>query len=352
MSDIAQATGVSVATVSRVLTGGASAIPIGANTRTQVLRVAREMGYRPNVYARSLRTKKSWFIGAIIWDLIDPYFSEILSGVQKALGESEHHLLLDTVESDASKLISAIEWIESVHPAGLLLIGGPRLDASDDRLSQVFSKLPTVLIGTRTEDSSVLSVTVDNFRTGVIGTEYCLSQPERTFRFLTFRDRTEDEEDRLEGTLKVLAEQKGIDPSEAVVELERGVAQGYAVAREVIDQEEGPLSFFANDDQSALGVMRAAFDLGRTVPGDVAILGCDNLEIGAYTTPRLSTVVQPRFEIGVRGAQLLLESIADHSKESSSDQDKETPKSEQQVTFMPSLLLRESTDYEMRNIPS
>lgn len=339
MSDIARRIGVSVATVSRVLSGGDSPVAIGPETRSRVLAAARELGYQPNLFARSLRTRRSSFIAAVIWNILDPYFSEILSGVQQVIGRTGNHLIVDSAGGEIANVASSVEWVSRVRPAGLLLIGGPLIDADRDNLRALSAHTPTVLIGTRATDNSLPSVAVDNYRTGVIGARYCLGRAHRTFHFLTFAERTADEEDRLAGVLSVL-DQSSETAAHAIVETERGVGASHDVALDIMNSEAGPFSFFLNDDQTALGVLRAAFDAGLSVPGEVSILGCDNLEIGSFTHPRLSTVVQPRHELGARGAELLLEQMGG---DSGGGEGADGEDAARQVTLMPSLLIRESS---------
>lgn len=336
MSDIAEAAGVSITTVSRVLAGKDSPIPIATETRTRVLRAADTLNYQPNIFAQSLRGKKSWFVGAIIWDFVDPFFGEILRGIRSVLSKTNHHLILDSASGDAKGLVSAVEWVARVQPAGILIVGGPRLDPLSEQIALAVGDSPVVLLGTKVDDRRFGSVIVDNFQAGIMGADHCLNKPHRLFRFITFVSRTSDEEARRAGVIQALERRGYGDYRSGIVEVERGVEETYQMARRLFRRYEGPISLFVNDDQSAIAVMRAAFDLGLRVPEDVSILGCDGLEIGGYTERRLSTVVQPRFEIGAQGAEVLIDQM--ERRETEDDTETKAP----ELKLLPSLLLRES----------
>ncbi len=334
LRDIAIRADVSISTVSKVLNDKNSIVPISTETRKRVLRIAKELCYEPNIYARSLKTKKSNFIGVIVWDIMDPFFGMILSGIRKILEEANYHLILKSNERDLTRDSECIAEFNRILVGGILLVGGPKRTSKLIKQGLNIHKKSLVIIGTETDDDQIFTVQVDNNRCGFIGAEYLIKLNRPHLAFITLKTRTVDEEKRLIGFKAALKQYELPNSRNTVYEAYAGEEGGYRAAKQILETIKPPLSIFASDDLMAIGVIRALRDMGLKIPRDVALLGCDNLVISNYTEPRLSTIDQPRFDIGKRGAKLLL-SILDG---------KSTEGQDEHIILEPSLLVRESTE--------
>ncbi len=332
LEDIARRAAVSITTVSNILNNKSSSIPVSAKTREKVLRIARELDYRPNLLARSLRTRKSSIVGVIVWDLTDPYFSAILNGIEHVLEESGFYLVLNNAKSDLRREKLCLEKLGKIAAEGVLVLGiGHQLEP--DLFPEMVETTRTrnvVLVAMKTPRNNLSSVTVDNFQGGMLGAEYLIEGRRGRLVYVTARRMTTDEEDRLAGVCSA-AEEHGLGDGFSVIETESGEEGGYNAAAEALRRFQPPLSIFAMDDTAAIGCIRAVKDRQLEVPADVAVVGFDDLSIAGYTEPRLTTVHQPRFELGRRGAELLLESIA--GKESGAPR---------HVVLKPRIVIRES----------
>jgi LacI family transcriptional regulator len=334
MHDIAKKAGVSSATVSRVLNNKSSTIPISPKTREKVLSIAKELGYMPNLMARSLRTKKTYTVGVVLWDLTDHFFSEILRGIEQAVDESGYNLLLTTPEANKERELVCLEKLRNFRTDGILIVGGA-MSFGKDHLNELGIDTRTVvLIGTRAENADVSSISVDNITGGYIGAEYLIKRGCRGLVYIAGGDKTIDMKDRLEGVRHAIETYDFQDRS-IILEQGPGEEQGYKAAEKVLKDLELPAAIFGVNDLTALGIIRAVRDRDLRIPQDVAVLGFDDLPMASYMEPRLSTVHQPRFQMGRNGAMLLLELLS--KKESGS------PEEYLSRVLDPKLVIRESS---------
>ena len=309
MQDIAKKAGVSSATVSRVLNNKSSTIPISPQTRDKVLAIAKEMGYLPNLMAQSLRTKKTRLIGVALWDLTDSFFSEILRGIEQVLDESGYNMLLTTAEAKKERELVCLEKLRNFRTDGILIVGGAK-SFSEKKIKELGIDTQTVvLIGTRSENAKVSSITVDNVSGGYMGAEYLLKRGCRSLVYVAGKEKTYDMEDRLVGVRKAI---KAYDFQSRSMVIEQGPGEecGYQAVEKVLKDLELPAAIFGVNDLTALGIIRAVKDRRLRIPQDVSVLGFDDLPMASYLEPRLSTVHQPRLEMGRKGAGLLFELIA------------------------------------------
>jgi DNA-binding LacI/PurR family transcriptional regulator len=313
MSDIAKKAGISSATVSRVMNRKDSAIPISKKTRENVLAIAKEMGYRPNLFARSLRTQKSFLVGVVLWDLTDPFFSEILRGIEQVLEQRGYNLLLTTAEGNRERERVCLEKLRNTIVDGILIVGGPKSCCDSEIAELGVDTRGVVLIGTRAESTDLSSVTVDNVSGGFIGAEYLVKLNRSRIIYIAGKEKTIDMEDRLVGVRKAV-EKYGFQERLAVVEVGPGEEEGYVATQKILNTTELPLSIFGVNDLTALGIIRAVKDRKLKIPEDVAVLGFDDLSIASFLDPRLSTVHQPRLQMGRSGSELLVQLITRKEK--------------------------------------
>ena len=306
MKDIAIRAEVSTATVSRVLSTNTKSIPISEKTRRKVLSIAQEMEYKPNPFAKSLRTKRSFFIGVVVWDLTDPFYGEVLHGIEQIVYQRGYNLLLTTAEASKKLARVRLERMGSLRTDGILIVGGPKSFRRKEITELGVDTQTIVLVDTRAERRGVSSITVDNLSGGFIGAEYLIKLNRKSITYLAGEQKEIDMVDRLAGVKKAI-EQYAAQNLFFIVKTGPGEQEGYNVTQKILARAELPLAVFAVNDIAALGVIRAVKDKKLRIPEDVAVLGFDDLSMANYLEPRLSTVHQPRLQMGRSGAQLLLE---------------------------------------------
>ena len=326
--DIARRAGVSIATVSRVFSGRTH---VADATRERVFAVARELGYRPNVSARSLARQRTRVVAAVVPMLTSYFFMEVIRGVQDRLSELDYDLLVY-----ASRAPEAIDdqlgrALQSGRADGVLLCSTPLTDAREAMLRS--SGLPVVLVDSAHPDFD--SVAVNNRAGGYDATQHLLEQGYRRIAHIAPNPISVPGVERCEG-YKAALRDAGRTVDEALVVTSSDMEQhgytreaGYAAMRQLLARRRRPDAVFAASDVQALGALRAIRDAGLDVPDDVALVGFDNIRTSAYVG--LSTLSQPMYEMGRAAINKLTRRIAEPERTAS------------RTTFSARLLVRETS---------
>ncbi len=290
--EVARQAGVSVATVSRVLN---SSGPVNDGTRARIERVAAELRYVPNGAARSLITSRTTTLGVILPDLHGEFFSEVIRGIDGAARQRGYHLLVSSSHSDRAELDAVLRSMNG-RVDGLLVMS-PHVDARV--LQQVLpAKLPAVILGSTTgEVLAHWHVTMDNAGGARQITQHLIEMGHRQLVHLAGPEANADARERQQGFQAAL-QGAGLNPQVVPGDFtERGGAEA---ALRVFDSAELPTALVAANDSMAIGAILALRERGVRVPEDVAVTGFDDLPIGRYFTPALTTV---HVSIDALGAQ-------------------------------------------------
>jgi DNA-binding LacI/PurR family transcriptional regulator len=301
IADVAARAGVGVATVSRVLNGSTS---VSDSTRARVLEVIQALDYRPSSVARNLSLKRTLVIGVVVPFLTSPSAVERVRGIITALAMSPYDLALFDVES-ADRQARAFRLLADAHRTDGLLVVSLVPPAEEIALLRA-ARIPLVLVDAPHDD--LPTIVVDDVDGGELATRHLIDlghrriafigdKPPDPFRFHASRDRTQGYERALEAA--------GIEVRREYVRegtQSRHVAR--AIAEDLLRLPEPPTAIFAASDLQALGVLEAADTLGVAVPDDLSVVGFDDIEMASYAG--LTTVRQPLFQSGLRGAELLL----------------------------------------------
>lgn len=330
LRDIARRAEVSVAAVSLVLNNRTREARIAAATARRIRRVADELGYRPHYFARSLRTNRTSLIGVTVWDLGDPYFGEILRGIEEVLRREDYKLMISGADRTHAGIERCVDEFDHLGVAGLLVLGG----ASDEPGRWNMERFaPAVIVGGQIESGAAGAVMVDNVHGGEIGARYLIGRGYERLLYVARRSRTVDEEERLRGFLGVADDGPvGYD----VLEIDHEQSGAYEATRTALGGMSGRIGVFAEDDLLAIGAMRAVVDLERPIPTEVGVLGFDDLSFCRYLSPRLTTIRQPRLEMGRRAALELVRIQADERLE------RRVGRAVTPIVLKPELQIRES----------
>jgi LacI family transcriptional regulator len=302
--DVARHAGVSIATVSRALNDRSR---ISAETRQHVLEVAKSLGYQPNDLARSLAGMATQTIALLLPDITNPFFPELVKGVQTLADERGHLLLLCHNADDGDKACADIAMLRRKKVDGILLVAGTLRGRG---IAKATSGIPTVVLDRRMPGRRSDLVTVDHRAGAVTAVEHLLGLGHRRIAHLTGPRDISSSIERHLGWRQAL-EAAGIDPDPDLVVrgdfLEDG---GYAGGRALLQRGVEFTAAFAANDLSAIGLLRSLNEAGLRVPADVSVVGFDGIHLTAYTAPPLTTIVQPVFDLGRRAAELLLDRLA------------------------------------------
>ncbi len=313
MNDVAERAGVSQTTVSFVL-NEVTTVTLPDETRERVLQAARDLGYRPNAAAKVLRTSKSHMVGFLTDEIAtSPYAGKVIKGAQDiALAEDKLLLIINTGghrPTEEKAIERMLEWqVEGI----IYAVGFHR--AID--LPQTIHEVPAIVVNGFAADHSLSSVVPDEVGGGYEATMTLARAGHQRIAFINLNSLASGLPavlGRLEGYRNALADQ-GLPWDESIVFCDGlgNADDGYEHAHELMRLAVPPTAIFCSTDRVAVGVYEALKELGRAVPGDVAVIGFDNQEhIAAHLSPPLSTMELPFYEMGRWAASQLIHQSAE-----------------------------------------
>ena len=309
LSDVADRAGVSVKTVSNVVNGY---VHVSQHTRERVQAVLDELGYRPNLSARSLRRGRSGLIALAVPALDMPYFAELAGAVVEAAEERNWTVLVNQTDGRRDRERDIARGLRGHLIDGLIL--SPMALGAED-LADAGRTTPMVLLGERVSGGAVDHVVVDNVEASRAATAHLVQLGRRRIAAIGFQS----EADAASGVAPLRRRGYELalhDAGLAVQELLTPRVQdyvrreGHAAMTALLDASEPPDAVFCFNDQLALGALRAAADRGVRVPEDVAVIGFDDTEDGRFSTPTLSTVAPDKVLIARTAVDMLHDRIA------------------------------------------
>jgi LacI family transcriptional regulator/LacI family repressor for deo operon, udp, cdd, tsx, nupC, and nupG len=300
--DIAKRAKVAPSTVSRALQNHPR---IGAKTKQRIHGLAKEMGYVPSTVAQSLTANQTWTIGMVVSTISDPFMGRVIEGVEQAAIEAGFNVFLSTSQNDHQRELAIINVLQQRRVDGIIVY------ASDfiDQYSQYFdhNKVPIVVINEQDPGDSILSVAIDEVLAARLAVEHLIGLGHRRIGYVGVINRPRSSLYRLEGYQKAL-EAAGI-VFDATLTFISSATEDHAKSGEA---SLAPLlaavatAVFCYNDTTAMGVLSACYKCGVVAPDSLSVIGFDDLDMAAYTIPPLTTIRQPRFELGQRAMQTML----------------------------------------------
>lgn len=328
--DVARMAGVSRSTVSYVLNDQTQLkVPISAETRQRVLQVIAELGYEPDARAQSLRRGSTRIIGVIIPVIQNPYFWQILTGVSDALREAGYSLHLSHPPLDPQQEANTIRELTRQRVDGLILLAAVKylLPGMTDELRKAGRPIVEIT-ATKAEFDHVIHGYSSGTRALMT---HLLELGHQRIGFIYGVTEEGQGADRLVTYRQVLREAGLFDNTSFEVHCGDKLEDAYQAAYTLLSRADRPTALLVINDMLAIAVMRAASDLGLSVPGDLSVAGFDDIPFSNYTLPRLTTVSGKAEESGRDAVRLLLNRLAE-------------PDLPQQVTTANAeLIVREST---------
>jgi DNA-binding LacI/PurR family transcriptional regulator len=311
--DVAAAANVSPATVSLVLNNSASRLRISEATSARVRSAASRLGYRPNKYAKALRTNRSSTIGILAFDIVDPYCAQVMRGAESVITGNKHYPVFVDLQNDESKLAGYIALLEESRIEGLLILASS-LQIDQGTIRKLLDEhIPLVVIGRKVLQPDVSTVVTDSEGGAYKAVTHLIGLGHRDIAFVLGPDSYVDSQLRRRGGEQALRD-AGIHIRNDLLVAEQmpgwGPEAGYKATKELLATKKGEFTaVFAFDDVSAFGTIRALAEAGLNVPKDVSVVGFDDLSAAAFFNPPLTTVHYSMVNMGVQGAGLLFEAI-------------------------------------------
>ncbi|HVS12379.1 MAG TPA: LacI family DNA-binding transcriptional regulator [Thermoanaerobaculia bacterium] len=305
---MAEHLGLSPAAVSTVLNRRPAADAIPESTKQRIFAAARELGYRPNYLARSLRSQRSFSVGVLVPEISEGYAANVLGGIETGLLAEGYFYLVTSHRSSELPVERYLELLADRAVEGYILVNTP-LEGPPP--------LPAVAISGHAELDRVTNVVVDHERASILALSHLAELGHRRLAVFRGHPDTADAEERWQMTRDTAATLGLEIPDEAVVQLgtelegrlytpEEAFQEGYAFAQELLRRRQRFTALVAFNDVSAIGAMRALRDVGLDVPGDLSVIGFDDIPEAAFQIPRLTTVRQPLRQMGRTACELLL----------------------------------------------
>ena len=332
IKEVAHRAGVSVGTVSNVLNRPET---VAASTRQRVMEAIRELGFVRNEAARHLRAGRSRIVGLIVLDVANPFFTDVARGVEQLADEHNTMVVLCNSGENPERERRHLEQLVEQRVLGVLITPVETVNPHLDRLAA--RGIPVVLVD-RGAGRKQCSVAVDDQRGGRLAGSHLVEQGHRRIAFVGGPFSIQQVSDRHAGLEAAVAEGAGAEitvfttPSLSVAEGRRAgerIAELPAAAR--------PTAAFCANDLLALGLLQEMTQQGLHVPDDVAIVGYDDIDFAAAAAVPLSSVRQPREDLGRAAIELLLDEV-----------ERKDEHTHRQVVFQPGLVIRESTSPRRR----
>jgi LacI family transcriptional regulator len=294
LKDVALEAGFNLSTVSRSLSGSYG---VHAETRKRVLEVAKRLNYHPNRIARGLVTGRSHTLALIISDVRNPFFAEVARGAEDVAYASGCDLVLCNSDLDPDKQMHYIRALTEKRVDGILMNSVSALSKAQQNALAAMG-LPIVLLNRSDTKHAFSTVSADNYRGGELAGNYLKSKGHSHIAHLTGPRGHGNLTDRARGFLHVV-------PDAIVLYGSQSFQGGFDLAGKLFAHHPGVTAVFAANDVMAFGVMRAAVLHGLRVPQELSVIGFDNIEFSGIAHPPLTTIHQPKYEIGAAAVEIL-----------------------------------------------
>jgi LacI family transcriptional regulator, galactose operon repressor len=339
--DVAERSGFSSATVSIVLNNAPLARYIPDTTKTRIQRAASQLGYRPNLFARSLRSRRSHTVGVMVFDMTDPYCTLVLRGIENCLYESSFLPMLTDVHNDRTRFERYLEMLLDRRIEGLVVLANWLFLDINILADLEKSNIPTAIVSRELKNDRISSVIVDNAVGGRAALEHLHSLGHRNIAFIRGPRQLTDTAPRWRGVRGLARElDLKIDPR-LVVDLPESrqpissFEDGYKLTEELLHRRIPFTALMAFDDMTAFGAIRALSKAGVSVPEQCSVIGFDDVAPASLYCPSLSTIRQPMEAMGAAAATIVIEAI-------NAGLEKKAPKAVHRKV-VPELIVREST---------
>ncbi|HJT70603.1 MAG TPA: LacI family DNA-binding transcriptional regulator [Terriglobales bacterium] len=313
--EVAKESGFSSTTVSIVLNNAPLARYIPDTTKKRIERAAKKLGYRPNLFARSLRNQRSHTVGVMVFDMTDPYCTPILRGIESTLFEASFLPILTDVHNERNRFERYLEMLLDRRVEALIVVANWLFVEIDVLGDLEKANIPTAMIGRELQAGSISSVTVDNELGAKAAIEHLYSLGHRQVAFIRGPKHITDTAPRWRGVRNFAKEHElEIEPA-LVFDLPESsdpissFEAGYKLTTDLLRQNQHFTALMAFDDMTALGAIRALSKAGVKVPEQCSVVGFDDVSHSSLLTPALTTVRQPLAEMGKMAVSIVSEGI-------------------------------------------
>ncbi|KIL52873.1 LacI family DNA-binding transcriptional regulator [Jeotgalibacillus campisalis] len=302
IKDVAKKAGVAVSTASLAINHSSR---VSKETAKKVLDAAAELHYQKNGWARDLKMKKTQIIGVVLHDLSGSFYAPIIKGIEETLHSYGYGLIACSTAGE--NLGTAERFLRERRVDGVIVFSA---DIKNETLFDVCrAHFPLVVLDREISHANLYSVTVDNLQGGVLAAEHLINHGHTSIGYISGPSNNWDSQLRSKGFTECLSQNGLSVPSKWHIKGDYSQRGGYQAARLLLQQEQLPSGLFVSNDQMAIGVLEAFAEAGVSVPDQVSLIGFDDIELARYIRPSLTTVKQPKYEMGATAAHQIIQHL-------------------------------------------
>ena len=303
MKDIARLAQVSTSTVSHVINGSRF---VSDEIREKVMRIVAELNYTPSAVARSLKVRETKTIGLLVTATNNPFFAEVMAGVEQYCQKNQYNLIIATTGGDAKRLQQNLQTLIHKQVDGVLLMCGDSRFQADMELEV---SLPLVVMDWWFTELNADKILENSEYGGYLATKSMVDAGHQKIGIITGNLRKSVAKNRLQGYKKALSEANIVLNPDWIVESHFDFEGGIVGAQKLLSLSDRPTAIFCCSDTIAIGAYQAIQNQGLRIPQDISIMGYDDIELARYLFPSLSTISQPKAELGRLAVETLLQRI-------------------------------------------
>lgn len=304
IKDVARACGVAPSTVSNALSGSGY---VRDDTRAQVLDAAKRLGYRASSVARGLRMQRSWSVGLLLADIANPWFPELVRGVEDVLWSAQINLVLCNTDYQAEKEDTYLRHLIDKRVDGLILASTGAESPAVPRLQA--EGVPLVMLNRRHGSVATDYVGMDNKGGVAAAVAHLAELGHSRIGFIAGRISSSAASERREGYLFAMAAHFGAAPPELIAQGDYSIVSGFEATRRLLALTPPPTAIVSANDFMAYGAIDAITRAGMSVPRDISVTGFDDILVSGLSLIRLTTVRPPTWKLGATAAELLLKRV-------------------------------------------
>jgi LacI family transcriptional regulator len=300
IKDVAKLAGVSVSTVSYALNGSTK---VSLETKRKVEEAARKLNYQKNGFASDLKKAKTDTLALILSDLSGPFYSELIKGVQKVSMVNGYDLI--ACSSIGGPNSTALKFLKEKRVDGAIVLAN---NISDEIIVEsARERFPIVLLDRHLDGDFVINVEVDNYHGGFLATEYLIKNGHREIAYISGPPDSRDSDLRFEGYKKALRDNGLSYQSKWNISGDFTREGGYHATKMLIMQGNLPSAIFYANDEMAIGGLQVFEENGIKVPDEISVIGFDDIQLAQYVNPPLTTIRQPKYEMGALAVHLMFQ---------------------------------------------
>lgn len=304
IKDVAREAGVSIATVSRVIN---KVDVVNKETKEKVEKAIKKLNYRPNIVARSLKTRRTETIGILVPDISNQFYPEVVRGAEDVANIYDYNIILCNSDSDLDKEKEYIRVLKEKMVDGMLYMSSSLDDEIISLIDEI--QMKTVLIETKAPGNKFPSVTIDNIKAAYDATKYLIDKGNKKIAYIGIKkDKSNAVSLRYDGYLRALKE-NDIELDKKITYFDgMKVSDGYNGVNVILESSEID-SVFCASDEIAMGAINALRDKGIKVPEDIDVIGFNDIDLASIFYPKITTISQPMYDMGSVGMRMLIKNI-------------------------------------------